>query len=83
MARRALRSTRIETAATPKALADVLAEDAAEVADKMTWRMPPLDELPAPVITGARRIGLIALRGYLAIALLMVVIKVVETALGH
>jgi Mn2+/Fe2+ NRAMP family transporter len=72
-----------DTAATPKALADVLAEDAAEVADKMTWRMPPLNELPAPVMTGARRIGLIALRGYLAIALLMVVVKVVETALGH
>ena len=72
-----------ETTATPKALAEVLAEDAAEVADKMTWRMPSLEELPAPVITGARRIGLIALRGYLAIALLMVVVKVVETALGH
>ena len=72
-----------ETAATPKALAEAIAEDAAEVADKMTWRMPPLDELPAPVITGARKVGLIALRGYLAIALIMVVVKVVETALGH
>ena len=71
-----------ETAATPRALAETIAEDAAEVADKMTWRMPPLDELPAPVITGARRLGLIALRGYLGIALIMVVVKVVETALA-
>ncbi|MBO0821722.1 MAG: hypothetical protein J2P26_12835, partial [Nocardiopsaceae bacterium] len=70
-------------AATPAALAEAIAEDAAEVADKMTWRMPPVDELPAPVITGARRAGLIALRGYLGIALIMVVVKVVETALGH
>ena len=72
-----------DTAATPEALAETLAEDAAEVADKMTWRMPPLDELPAPVITGARRLGLIGLRGYLVIALVMVVVKVVETAIAH
>jgi Mn2+/Fe2+ NRAMP family transporter len=71
------------TAATPEALAETIAEDAAEVADKMTWRMPPLDELPAPVIAGGRRIGLIALRGYLAIALIMVVVKVIETAIGR
>jgi hypothetical protein len=45
--------------------------------------MPPLDELPAPVIAGGRRIGLIALRGYLAIALIMVVVKVIETAIGR
>jgi hypothetical protein len=71
-----------DTAATPRALAETIEQDACEVADKMTWRMPPLEELPAPVITGARRIALIALRGYLAIALVMVVVKVVETALA-
>jgi hypothetical protein len=69
--------------ATPEALADAIAEDAAEVADKMTWRMPPLSDLPAPVITGARRAGLIALRAYLALALILVVVKVVEVAMGH
>jgi hypothetical protein len=69
--------------ATPETLADAIAEDAAGVADKMTWRMPPLDQLPAPVINGSRRVALIALRGYLAIALVLVVVKVVETALGH
>src|SRR6201996_2653557 len=51
--------------------------------DKLSWRMPPLSELPAPAIRGARRIGLLGLRGYLAIAMIMVVVKVVETALGH
>ena len=52
-------------------------------ADKLSWRMPPLSELPTPVIRGARRIGLLGLRGYLAIAMVMVVVKIVETALGH
>jgi hypothetical protein len=51
--------------------------------DKLSWRMPPLSELPRPVITGARRIGLLGLRGYLAIAMVMVIVKIVETALGH
>ena len=52
-------------------------------ADKLSWRMPPLSELPTPVIRGARRIGLLGLRGYLAIAMIMVIVKIVETALGH
>ena len=51
--------------------------------DKLSWRMPPLSELPAPVIKGARRIGLLGLRGYLALAMIMVIVKIVETALGH
>ena len=52
-------------------------------ADKMSWRMPPLSELPAPAIKGARRLGLLGLRGYLAIAMVMVVVKIVQTALGR
>jgi Mn2+/Fe2+ NRAMP family transporter len=52
-------------------------------AERMAWRMPPLAELPTPAITGGRRIGLIALRGYLAVALIMVVVKVVLLAIGH
>jgi Mn2+/Fe2+ NRAMP family transporter len=51
--------------------------------DKLSWRMPPLSELPAPVIKGARRIGLLGLRGYLVLAMIMVIVKIVETALGH
>jgi Mn2+/Fe2+ NRAMP family transporter len=75
--------TRRRTAGTPAALADALAEDAADVADRMTWRMPPLTELPAPVINGARKAGLMALRGYLAIAMILVIVKIVEVAIGH
>jgi Mn2+/Fe2+ NRAMP family transporter len=61
---------------------DGAAVDGAAV-DKMSWRMPPLSELPVPVIKGGKRIGLLGLRAYLAIAMVMVVVKVVETALGH
>jgi Mn2+/Fe2+ NRAMP family transporter len=70
-----------------RAGAGIEAEAAADAAlapvDKLSWRMPPLSELPAPAIRGARRIGLLGLRGYLAIAMVMVIIKIVETALGR
>ena len=56
---------------------------AGDLADRMMWRMPPLGELPTPVIAGARRAGLIALSCYLAIAMILVVAKVVLMAIGH
>jgi Mn2+/Fe2+ NRAMP family transporter len=65
---------------------DAAAADGAEAdakVHKMAWRMPPLDTLTAPAITGARRLGLLGLRGYLAIAMVMVIVKIVETAMGH
>jgi Mn2+/Fe2+ NRAMP family transporter len=74
---------RRHAAGTPAAIADALAEDNADVADRDTWRMPPLSELSAPVISRARKLGLTALRSYLAIAMIMVIVKIVETALGH
>jgi Mn2+/Fe2+ NRAMP family transporter len=52
-------------------------------AERMMWRMPPLAELPVPKITGARRVGLLALRGYLAVAMVMVILKVVLMAVAH
>jgi hypothetical protein len=51
--------------------------------DRLSWRMPPLSELSAPAITGARRIGLIGLRAYLAVAMVMVIVKIVMLAIGH
>jgi Mn2+/Fe2+ NRAMP family transporter len=74
---------RRHAAGTPAAIADALAEDTADVADRDTWRMPPLSELSAPVISRARKLGLTALRSYLAVAMIMVIVKIVETALGH
>jgi hypothetical protein len=63
--------------------AGAAADGALAPVDKLSWRMPPLSELPTPVIRGARRIGLLGLRGYLALAVIMVIVKIVETALGH
>jgi hypothetical protein len=45
--------------------------------------MPPLSELPTPVIRGARRLGLLGLRAYLAVAMVMVIVKIVLLAVGH
>jgi hypothetical protein len=50
-------------------------------ADRLNWRMPPLSELGAPVISRGRRLGLTALWAYLLIALAMVIVKVVLIAL--
>ncbi len=48
-----------------------------------TFEVIDLAELPAPRIAGARRAGLIGLRGYLAVALIAVVVKVVLLAVGR
>ena len=51
------------------------------MADRDNWRMPPLSELTAPVISRGRKLGLTALWAYLLIALVMVIVKVVLIAL--
>jgi hypothetical protein len=49
--------------------------------DRSTWRMPPLNRLARPPMSLQRKIGLFTLRGYLLVALIMVVVKVVSVAL--
>ena len=51
--------------------------------DRATWRMPPLALLARPALGTGQRIGLTVLRGYLLIAMALVVVKVVQLALGH
>ncbi|AXL49869.1 manganese transporter [Paraburkholderia caffeinilytica] len=48
-----------------------------------TWRMPPLEELPAPQLTLSKRIWMGVLRGYLIVAVALVVVKVVQMTLMH
>jgi Mn2+/Fe2+ NRAMP family transporter len=61
------------------AWADTLAASL-EKGNRDTWRMPPLDELPAPNLTLSKRIWMGVLRGYLVIAVVLVLVKVIEMA---
>jgi hypothetical protein len=49
---------------------------------RQTWRMPPLNRLVKPVMSTQRKIGLITLRGYLIVAFALVVVKIVQVAVG-
>jgi hypothetical protein len=47
------------------------------------WRMPPLNELPPPHLTMSKRVWMGVLRGYLLVAVALVIVKVVQMALLH
>ena len=51
--------------------------------EKASWRMPPLALLAAPKLSIETRLGLLVLRTYLFIAMILVVVRVVQLALGH
>ena len=51
--------------------------------ERETWRMPPLALLAAPKLSSARRIGLTILRGYLLLAMILVIVRLVQLALGQ
>ena len=51
--------------------------------ERDTWRMPPLAVLSKPVMSTGRKAGLTVLRSYLAIAMILVVVKLVQVAIGH
>jgi len=61
---------------------ELTAEDAT-IEGRDNWRMPPLATLTAPLLSTARKIGLSALRLYLAVAMILVIVKIVQVALGH
>jgi Mn2+/Fe2+ NRAMP family transporter len=52
-------------------------------ADRASWRMPPLNELPAPHLSPAKRIWMPLLRAYLVGAVILVAVKVVQIAAGQ
>jgi Mn2+/Fe2+ NRAMP family transporter len=52
-------------------------------AERLTWRMPPLSELPRPRWSPGRRAGMLALRCYLVVAVALVVVKIVELSVVH
>ena len=49
--------------------------------EKETWRMPPLAELTKPVWSTTRTIGMLTLRLYLVIAVILLVVKVIQLAI--
>jgi hypothetical protein len=51
--------------------------------EKATWQMPPLAELTRPTWSITRKIGMLTLRPYLLIAVILLVVKVVQLAIGH
>jgi NRAMP (natural resistance-associated macrophage protein)-like metal ion transporter len=68
-------ATRRRRAGTVTAPADRTGRD--------SWRMPPLALLQRPVMSAGRKIGMSALRLYLAVAMILVIIKIIQLALGH
>ncbi len=61
-------------------------DQAARTADRAardSWRMPPLALLKRPVMSTGRKIGMSAMRLYLAVAMVLVILKIVELAVGH
>jgi NRAMP (natural resistance-associated macrophage protein)-like metal ion transporter len=48
-----------------------------------TWRMPPLDQLPAPSLTRAETLWMTVLRAYLVAAGGLVLVRIVLLAVGH
>ncbi|MFJ9846708.1 NRAMP family divalent metal transporter [Kitasatospora sp. NPDC101155] len=46
--------------------------------DRMLWRTPALDTLPRPHFSALRTAGLLTLRGYLLLAVVLVIVKTVQ-----
>ncbi len=60
----------------------VALENANRLARRANWRMPPLTLLERPVMSRQRKIGMLTLRFYLLFAFVLVIVKVVEVAIG-
>lgn len=58
-------------------------EEATSPSRRASWRMPPLALLTAPKLSTGSRIGLTVLRTYLLIAMILVIVRVVQLALGR
>ncbi len=51
--------------------------------DRQIWRMAPLASLPPPVWSRGQRIGTVALRAYLVVAVVLLAVKIGQLAVGH
>ncbi|MDH6132149.1 Mn2+/Fe2+ NRAMP family transporter [Kitasatospora sp. MAA4] len=57
-------------------------EDPIDRTGRDEWRMPPLETLTRPKVSTGYKIGMGALRSYLLVAMILVVIKLVQVALS-
>jgi len=50
--------------------------------DRLLWQMPPLDTLARPVWSLARRAGMLALRAYLVVAVVLIIARLAQLAIS-
>jgi Mn2+/Fe2+ NRAMP family transporter len=50
---------------------------------RQAWTMPPLELLARPEWSRTRTVGMYALRGYLVVAVVMLIVKAIEVGIGH
>ena len=50
--------------------------------DRETWRMPPLNMLSKPAMSTGRKVALTVLGSYMAIAMVMVIVRIIQMALA-
>ncbi len=62
---------------------DALARVPVDRTGRDSWRMPPLVMLRRPAMSAGRKIGMSALRLYLGIAMILVIARIVQLAIGH
>ncbi|MHB1576657.1 MAG: NRAMP family divalent metal transporter [Candidatus Dormibacteria bacterium] len=60
-----------------------LERELAVTGDRRVWRMPPLNQLRPPRWSLGQRIGMIVLRGYLVLAVVMLAVKIGQLATAH
>ncbi|HTZ23944.1 MAG TPA: NRAMP family divalent metal transporter [Streptosporangiaceae bacterium] len=60
-----------------------LAQAPIDRAGRENWRMPQLALLKRPRVPLGRKVGMSILRSYLAVATVLVAVKIIELALGH
>jgi hypothetical protein len=63
--------------------AGTLAQAPIDRAGRENWRMPQLALLKRPRVPLGRKVGMSILRSYLAVATVLVAVKIIELALGH
>jgi Mn2+/Fe2+ NRAMP family transporter len=57
--------------------------DPVDRSGRENWRMPPLHLLQRPAMATSRKLGIGGLRVYLGVATILVIVKIVELAIGH